>query len=296
MKRSRHRRQHDHHLLRTRLGTQTERTLFRSRWLKPACLLGLALAICTAPQSNAAHAASADNATERNHQEAAATGQHLKAPPHYKRALPTAVVLIDAGHGGIDGGTNIGTILEKDINLEVGKKLYALLRSQGIPAVLNRTGDYALSDDNRWHLSRSRHRRDLSQRRQLTDEIETTLFVSLHVNWARNSARHGPLVLHQNNGESALLAFCIQDALNRLHRTNEAPKYAKPFYLLNTIDEPAVIVEMGFLSHAGDREMLTNRVAQTRIAQSIAAALRQYLFIAGTSDKVGKLDDNRILP
>nr|WP_246027784.1 MULTISPECIES: N-acetylmuramoyl-L-alanine amidase [Paenibacillus] len=222
--------------------------------------------------------------------------QQLHAPPHYKRALPTAVVLIDAGHGGIDGGTNIGNILEKDINLEVGKKLYVLLRSQGIRAVLNRTGDYALSDDNRWHRTNSRHRRDLSQRRQLSDEIETTLFVSLHVNWANNRSKHGPLVLHQNNGESALLAFCIQDALNRLQRTNELPRYAKPYYLLNTVDEPAVIVEMGFLSHSGDREMLTNRVAQTRIAQSIAAALRQYLLIAGTPDKLGKLHDDRILP
>ncbi|WP_164779816.1 N-acetylmuramoyl-L-alanine amidase [Paenibacillus kobensis] len=260
------------------------------------------LAVCTAPYSNMTYAANSPASPGSERQTTTETAgsiagrQHREAPPHYKRALPSAVVLIDAGHGGIDGGTNIGNILEKDINLEVGKKLYALLRSQGIRAVLNRTGDYALSDDNRWHMSRSRHRRDLSQRRQLTDEIETTLFVSLHVNWAKNSVKHGPLVLHQNSGESALLAFCIQDALNRLQHTNEQPRYAKPFYLLNTVNEPAVIVEMGFLSHAGDREMLTNRVAQTRIAQSISAALWQYLLIAGTPDKVGQLDDNRILP
>jgi N-acetylmuramoyl-L-alanine amidase len=216
-------------------------------------------------------------------------------PPRYKRALPSAVILIDAGHGGIDDGTNVGHILEKDINLAVAQKLYVLLRSQGITAVLNRTGDYALSEDNRWHVTSSRHRKDLSQRKGLTEEIDTTLFISLHVNAAKSSSEHGPLVLHQINGESALLAFCIQDALNRLQRTNDQPKRGKPYYLLKSVRQPAVIVEMGFLSNPADRAMLTNRNAQTKLAVTIAAGLRQYLLIAGTPNKLGQLDDHRIL-
>ncbi|MBD3918574.1 N-acetylmuramoyl-L-alanine amidase [Paenibacillus sp. PR3] len=217
------------------------------------------------------------------------------APPRYKRALPSAVVLIDAGHGGIDGGTSSGQILEKDINLAVAQKLYLLLRSQGITAVLNRTGDYALSEDNRWHVTRSRHRRDLSQRKGLSDEIDTTLFVSLHVNAAKSSSKRGPLVLHQTNGESALLAFCIQDALNQLQRTNALPRQGDPYYLLRSVKQPAVIVEMGFLSNAADRSMLTNRNAQTKLAVTIAAGLRQYLLIAGPPNKLGNLDDDPIL-
>jgi len=217
------------------------------------------------------------------------------APPHYKRALPSAVVLIDAGHGGIDGGTSSGKILEKDINLAVAQKLYLLLRSQGITAVLNRTGDYALSEDNRWHISRSRHRLDLSQRKGLSDEIDTTLFVSLHVNSAKSRSKRGPLVLHQTNGESALLAFCIQDALNQLQQTNDLPRQGNPYYLLRSVKQPAVIVEMGFLSNAADRSMLTNRNAQTKLAVTIAAGLRQYLLIAGPPNKLGDFDDDRIL-
>ncbi|PWV90986.1 N-acetylmuramoyl-L-alanine amidase CwlD [Paenibacillus cellulosilyticus] len=217
------------------------------------------------------------------------------APPRYKRALPSAVVLIDAGHGGIDGGTNTGDILEKHINLAVAQKLYLLLRSQGITAVLNRTGDYALSEDNRWHVTRSRHRRDLSQRKGLTEEIDTTLFVSLHVNAAKSSSKRGPLVLHQRNGESALLAFCIQDALNRLQKTNAIPREGQPYYLLRSVRQPAVIVEMGFLSNPADRAMLTNRNAQTKLAVTIAAGLRQYLLIAGAPNKLGQLDDDGIL-
>ena len=202
-------------------------------------------------------------------------------PPRYERALPTAVVLIDAGHGGIDGGAHFGGVLEKDINLQVAKRLYLMLRSKGIPAVLNRTGDYALSDENRWHMTRSRHRRDLSQRRGLTEEIDIGLFVSLHVNWSRSPAASGPLVLHQEEGGSALLAFFLQDALNREYGSRRLPKIGKPYYLLNVVKKPAVIVELGFLSNPADRAKLTDPRWQQRLAEAVASGIRQYLWTAG---------------
>lgn len=195
-------------------------------------------------------------------------------------ALPSTVVIIDVGHGGIDGGATSGDTLEKDINLAVARRLYVMLRSQGIAAVMNRTGDYALSEDNRWHISRSRHRKDLSHRRQLTEEIESELLVSLHVNWSKNGSQHGPLVLHQNRGESALLAFCIQDALNRQQKTAFLPREGKPFYLLKRVQQPAVIVEMGFISSSTDRAMLTDPRRQDEIAAAIASGIRQYKWIA----------------
>lgn len=195
-------------------------------------------------------------------------------------ALPSTIVIIDVGHGGIDGGATSGDMLEKDINLAIARKLYIMLRSQGIAAVMNRTGDYALSEDNRWHVTRSRHRKDLSHRRQLTEEIESELLVSLHVNWSKNGSRHGPLVLHQNRGESALLAFCIQDALNRQQKTAFLPREGKPFYLLKRVKQPAVIVEMGFISSSTDRAMLTDPRHQKEIAAAIASGIRQYKWIA----------------
>lgn len=195
-------------------------------------------------------------------------------------ALPSTTVIIDVGHGGIDGGAHHGALLEKDINLAIASKLYLLLRSQGIPAVMNRTGDYALSDDNRWHRTRSRHRRDLSQRKGLTDEIGSELLVSLHVNWASNRGKRGPLVLHQSTGESALLAFCLQDALNRQQQTAFLPREGRPFYLLRGVEQPSVIVEMGFISNEADRAMLMDARRQLEIAQAIASGIRQYKWVA----------------
>jgi N-acetylmuramoyl-L-alanine amidase len=200
-------------------------------------------------------------------------------PTDYSRALPTAQVLIDVGHGGIDGGAHHEEILEKDINLAVAKKVYLLLQGTGVRAILNRSGDYALSDDNRWNPTSSRHRRDLSQRSQLTKEINTQILVSIHVNWAPDRTEYGPLVLHQNEGQSALLAFCIQDALNRRQKTNGLPRIGKPFYLLNVVKQPAVIVEMGFISHEGDRLMLTDPAKQSEIAAAIASGVRNYILL-----------------
>jgi N-acetylmuramoyl-L-alanine amidase len=187
--------------------------------------------------------------------------------------------MIDAGHGGVDSGTQFGKVTEKEINLAIARKLYLLLGASGIRSVLNRTGDYALSDDNRWFPSPSRHKRDLSQRSQLTKEIDTRLMVSLHVNWSKKPDTRGPVVLHQNEGQSALLAFCIQDALNRQQNTRFLPKVGQPYYLLNVVKQPAVIVEMGHLSHDGDRDMLTDPRKQLEIAAAIAAGIRSYLLI-----------------
>ncbi len=197
-------------------------------------------------------------------------------PPDIKRALPTADVLIDAGHGGIDGGTHWNDVLEKDINLAISRKLYLLLRSKGLKVILNRTGDYALSDDNRWHLARSRHRRDLSQRRGLSDEIGTSVFVSIHVNWSPGGKKRGPLVIHQAEGRSALLAGFIQNSLNQQQGKHRLPRVANKFYLLNRVQMPSVIVETAFLSDANDRAMLTSIPGQNRLAASIANGIMGY--------------------
>lgn len=197
-----------------------------------------------------------------------------------RHTMPAADVLIDAGHGGIDSGTHWGDVTEKDINLAISRKLYLILRSRGVKAALNRTGDYALSDENRWHRASSRHTRDLSQRGGLTEEIEPRMFVSIHVNWSPRGRKRGPLVLHQPEGRSALLAALIQDGLNRQQRTRERPVAASRFYVLNRIRVPTVIVETAFLSDPGDRKMLTSPRGQTRIAAAIAEGILAYKFVS----------------
>lgn len=195
-----------------------------------------------------------------------------------RHAFPEPVILIDAGHGGIDGGTSYEHLLEKDINLAIGRRLYMVLRSHGYRAILNRTGDYALSDDNRWLRNRSRHIRDLAQRKELSEQVPASIVVSLHVNWGRNTSKRGPLVLHQNEGRSAFLAYSIQHSLGQLYNKSSLPfpEIGKPYYLLNHIDSPAVIVENGFISNPEDRSMLISNRGQQSIAEAIYQGILEY--------------------
>ncbi|WP_440837764.1 N-acetylmuramoyl-L-alanine amidase [Paenibacillus sp. 22594] len=187
------------------------------------------------------------------------------------------IILIDAGHGGIDGGTSHGSILEKDITLAISRRLFLLLRSDGFDAILNRTGDYAPSDENRWLRSSSRHLRDLAQRKELAETLPANLVVSIHINWAPSPAKHGPLVLYRQEGRSFLLARSIQDQLNQLYDVKESPRAGKPFYLLNKITATTVIVEAGFISSAADRDKLCSPKGQEEIAEAIAGGIAAYL-------------------
>lgn len=187
-------------------------------------------------------------------------------------SLPHPEIAIDVGHGGIDGGTSHGKILEKDINLAVGLRLHALLKQQNIAVSINRNKDYALSDDNLQKRG-SRHRRDLAQRVEIVNKLQPAFTLSLHVNWANNKSRSGPVVIYRKNYEPGKrLAERLQRELNSLYGTSTEPEPSLIYYVLTHSVTPAVIVEMGFLSNKHDRELLTSPAFQQKLAQSIAKA------------------------
>jgi N-acetylmuramoyl-L-alanine amidase len=187
-------------------------------------------------------------------------------------------ILIDVGHGGIDGGTSHGSIVESKINLEIAKLTYAQLTAKGLSMVLNRTGDYALSSENHWLKIPSRHIKDLSQRSSLANEIRPKLMISLHVNSAKRPNQRGPVILHQNNEQSKLLALSLQDSLNKLYGVyDKEPRHGKTYYLLKHSKVPTVIVEMGFITNAYDRQMLTEPRTQQLLAEAIEDGVIEYL-------------------
>lgn len=205
------------------------------------------------------------------------TGTPAKEERQHMLGHGQRIILIDAGHGGIDGGTSHGDILEKDITLAISKRLFMLLRSDGFDAILNRTGDYAPSDENRWLRSSSRHLKDLAQRKELAETLPANVVVSIHINWAASPSKHGPLVLYRQEGRSFLLASAIQDQLNSLYKMKNIPRPGKPFYLLNKITATTVIVEAGFVSSPADRDKLCSPQGQEEIAEAIAGGIAAYL-------------------
>ncbi|CAM3488339.1 MULTISPECIES: N-acetylmuramoyl-L-alanine amidase [Brevibacillus] len=207
----------------------------------------------------------------------------LMSLPESSDALPFTPIqiLIDVGHGGVDSGTTYGSLHEKDINLQVAKELYRQLTDAGYKVALNRSEDIALSEENRWLNNRSRHLRDLAQRRNLAKLIDPQLMISLHVNWSSDSKRRGPLMLYQSNEQSYMLAQLLQSSLNRLAETSHKPVKGKTYYMLRHNYCPSVIVEMGFISNARDRAMMTDSTGQKKLAQAIRDAVSEYITLTG---------------
>ncbi|MBO8164417.1 MAG: N-acetylmuramoyl-L-alanine amidase [Brevibacillus sp.] len=212
----------------------------------------------------------------------------VKASP----ILPPVDVIIDAGHGGVDSGAFYDTLYEKDINLQVAKRLYDELAGRGLNVILNRIGDYALSDENQWLQIRSRHRKDLAQRAQLAQQMSPRLMISLHVNWARHSAARGPLVIYPDNQQAQILARLLQHQLNELYKTHRQPVHADTYYLLKHSGCPVVIVEMGYITNRQDRKLMTRPAHQTRIGREIAAAVEEYLLVFGFLQMKGTADSS----
>jgi N-acetylmuramoyl-L-alanine amidase len=197
---------------------------------------------------------------------------------HGKELSPAIDVIIDPGHGGIDSGATYDQVEEKHINLAVAKLLTEELNKRGYHVILSRDRDEALSDSSRRKEIRSRHKRDLVQRGEIARFIQPKILISLHVN-AGSATQKGATVLYQRDGQSYLLAHILQSHLNRLTGKIGIPVKGKYFYLLNRVDSPVVIVEMGYISNAEERVLMQTREYQTKLAEAIAAGIEEFTLI-----------------
>ena len=117
---------------------------------------------------------------------------------NYRRAKQT--IVIDPGHGGIDGGTgDRRDILEKDINLDIGIKLKRELLVEGFNVIMTREKDESLEDLS--DINSSRYRRDLNARQTIINENEPLVFISIHVNSSKNSSARGVKIYHFPDSE-----------------------------------------------------------------------------------------------
>lgn len=191
-------------------------------------------------------------------------------------------ILIDPGHGGIDGGavSKRGTI-EKNINLEISRKLKKQLEQKGIEVILTREIDMGLYSD----VGRIRDKKneDLRNRCEMKGKVNPSVFISIHLNMFQQSQYHGAQVWYGREGEDAILAHIIQQNLIRdLDRTNNRKeKCAKGAYKLLRCHEniPSILIECGFLSNANEEEQLKSDEYQDKIAKSIADSLEEFFNI-----------------
>ncbi len=191
------------------------------------------------------------------------------------------VIVIDPGHGGIDGGTSKDGVLEKEINLDIAKKLKSILIKQGYKIIMTREEDVSLEslDSSR----KSRHMRDLTARANIINNSNSQLFLSIHVNSNfKKPATNGAIVFFNKKYEqNKTLALCIQNQLNNLvvdgkKRSTHDPVQAK-YYVLDYSNIPGVIVETGFISNEEERQELVKDSFRQELAKSISKGVEQYL-------------------
>ena len=190
-------------------------------------------------------------------------------------------VIIDAGHGGEDGGTSSsdGT-LEKDINLCIAEYHDYMLRSVGYKTIMTRDSDEQLGDTSLPTI-RQRKVSDIKERLRITEINDNSIFVSIHQNHYTSSLYSGTQVFYSSNSDySKILADSIQNSIvKQLQPTNN--RNIKPvgtnIYLLYNCKLPAVMVECGFMSNDAEAEKLKQSSYQKQIAYSIMCGIQNYL-------------------
>lgn len=199
----------------------------------------------------------------------------LSALSRASLAAPFTVV-IDAGHGGIDGGV-VGVrtkVKESDLNLMIAELLCERFEEAGFRAVLTRTnagGLYGLP-------SAGYKRRDMERRREIIEEAAPNLVLSVHQNYFPSdfSRRGGQVFYRAGSEEGAALALCIQERLNALGGGTFSP-LTGDYYMLNCTEYPSVIVECAFLSNAEDEALLLTEEYRGKIADAVFAGALAWL-------------------
>lgn len=190
-------------------------------------------------------------------------------------------VVIDAGHGGVDGGTcSENGILEKHLNLQIALKVNDFLKSMGINTVMIRTQDISIHDKTATTI-REKKVSDIKNRLKIINETENSIFVSIHQNHFSQEKYHGSQIFYsKNNPESSSLAdYVRQSVISVLQPDNsrETKQSGSEIYLLYHAKTPSIMVECGFLSNHEEAEKLTDENYQKKLAFLISLGVMDFI-------------------
>ena len=192
-----------------------------------------------------------------------------------------STVVIDAGHGGEDGGASSADgLVEKHVNLEISQMLRDMLTASGINVVMTREDDRLLYDRNVDFHGRKK-KLDLAARLSIAESTPDSIFVSIHMNSYTNPKYSGLQVWYsQNDPESYSLAQSIQSRVqNDLQPDNRRTVKAagSSIFLLENATSPAVLIECGFLSNPDEAKKLETAEYKQALAFSIFCAITEFL-------------------
>lgn len=191
------------------------------------------------------------------------------------------VIVIDAGHGGEDGGASTyGEVTEKELNLFIASDLCDMLRFCGVEVVMTRTEDILLYDkDSDYHGKKKSQ--DLAKRLKIANSTENAILVSIHMNAFPEAKYKGLQVYFSPNTESSyILANSIQNTV-RIHLSPDNDRRVKKadsrIYLLDRFEGTGVLIECGFMSNPEEYESLCSEEYRKQLSVIIAESIIEFI-------------------
>lgn len=171
--------------------------------------------------------------------------------------LSGRIFVIDAGHGGVDPGTVVGSIYEKDINLDISLALRDELTKLGAIVYMTREEDYDLGTPKATYRKKS----DFDHRISYINKSNADYYVSIHLNYLSDASYSGVQVFYSSvNEKNEGLASSIQSYMNeKLGTSREIKKISNSIYMYSKLTVPGVLVECGFLSNYQERLLLQDK-------------------------------------
>ncbi|WP_096186310.1 N-acetylmuramoyl-L-alanine amidase CwlD [Evansella halocellulosilytica] len=192
--------------------------------------------------------------------------------------LSGKVIVVDPGHGGIDGGASsrVGQ-LEKDVTLQISLILRDYLQEAGALVIMTRETDRDLASDGTKKI-RSRKVEDLRKRVDIINESDADSYVSIHLNAIPSARWRGAQSFYNRAIEgNEELAKQIQSEIRRnLENTTREAKPINSVYLVKEARIPGALVEVGFLSNPNEAELLSTKDYQNKVAASIYEGFLRY--------------------
>ena len=186
-------------------------------------------------------------------------------------------VIIDAGHGGVDGGAVSCTgVYESQINLQIAIRLNDLLHLLGVRTVMIRDTDISVYTEG--DTIAAKKVSDIKERVRIANPTLQALYLSIHQNHFSDSQYHGAQIFYNRQEGSRVLAESVQSAIRKhIDPYNRRQcKQSSGIYLMEHINCPGVLIECGFLSNPNEEEKLRNPSYQKKLCCVIASTVTQY--------------------
>jgi N-acetylmuramoyl-L-alanine amidase len=219
------------------------------------------------------------------HQEKRPAAYKESKATQLRTANPLAVVVLDPGHGGQDSGAMCGAVMEKDLTLDVARRVDRLLDSEGVATLMTRLGDSYVS---------------LADRAAFGNRVNDSIFVSIHFNednkpvasgvetyYAAHQITSGSVLAswlpffsrppsNSPKPESQSLAGFIQQALVARTRSLDRGTQAKQFFVIANVTSPAVLIEGGFITNKDELSKLASEDYRDQLAAAVADGILRY--------------------